>query len=95
MFVHMFIFHWKQGVTEDQKARVVPAIRALQGKVPGLLETQVGVNQSPKQSQYMLGGVMKFADKAAMEAYTHHPAHLALLEWLVPLIDPIEVDFET
>ena len=24
----------------------------------------------------------------------HHPAHLALLEWLVPLIDPVELDFE-
>ena len=37
---------------------------------------------------------MKFADRAAMEAYNTHPVHLELLSWLIPLIDPIEVDFE-
>jgi hypothetical protein len=36
---------------------------------------------------------MKFADPAALEAYNVHPVHQDLLEWLLPLIDPIEVDF--
>jgi hypothetical protein len=36
---------------------------------------------------------MKFPDKATMEAYNAHPVHRALLEWLLPLIDAIEVDF--
>jgi hypothetical protein len=36
---------------------------------------------------------MKFPDKAALEAYNVHPAHQALLKWLVPLIEAIEVDF--
>jgi len=38
--------------------------------------------------------MMKFSSKAACDAYSTHPAHLALLEWLVPLIDPVELDFE-
>jgi len=37
---------------------------------------------------------MTFTDHAAAEAYNHHPQHLALLKWLVPLIDPVEFDFE-
>jgi hypothetical protein len=37
---------------------------------------------------------MRFTDRAACDAYAIHPAHLALLEWLVPLIDPVELDFE-
>jgi hypothetical protein len=40
-----------------------------------------------------MGGVMKFADKAACEAYGAHPVHQKLLGWLMPLIEPIEVDF--
>jgi len=28
----------------------------------------------------------------ALDAYTHHPMHLALLAWLVPLIEAIELD---
>jgi hypothetical protein len=37
---------------------------------------------------------MKFTSKAATDAYSTHPAHMALLQWLVPLIDPVELDFE-
>jgi Stress responsive A/B Barrel Domain len=37
---------------------------------------------------------MKFADRAALQAYAGHPAHLELLAWLMPLIEPVEVDFE-
>jgi len=36
---------------------------------------------------------MKFVDKAACEAYGAHPVHQKLLSWLMPLIEPIEVDF--
>jgi hypothetical protein len=93
MCIHVFAFRWKPGVTEDQKARVVSEIRALQGRIPGLLETWVGKNFSPRGQDYELGGVMKFADGAALDAYGPHPAHQALLSWLNPLIEPLEVDF--
>ena len=36
---------------------------------------------------------MTFTDKAAADAYTTHPMHQALLKWLVPLIEPVELDF--
>jgi hypothetical protein len=36
---------------------------------------------------------MKFPDAATLEAYNLHPVHQALLQWLVPLIDAIEIDF--
>jgi hypothetical protein len=37
---------------------------------------------------------MKFVDRAALEAYGVHPPHQKLLEWLMPLIETVEVDFE-
>ena len=37
---------------------------------------------------------MKFADQAALDAYGPHPIHQQLLSWLIPLIEPIEVDFD-
>jgi hypothetical protein len=94
MFIHMFAFRWKPGVTENEKQRVVAEIRKLQGQIPGLVETSVGVNISPRGQSYELGGVMKFADQSALDAYGSHPVHQRLLSWLIPLIDPIEVDFE-
>jgi Stress responsive A/B Barrel Domain len=94
MIIHTFAFRWKPNVTSEQKQRVTNAIRALQGQIPGLLETLVGANISPRSQGYQFGGVMKFRDRAALESYGTHPAHLQLLEWLMPLIDPLEVDFE-
>jgi len=94
MYIHMFAFRWKPGVTQEQKERVVTAIRGLQGQIPGLVETAVGENISPRGQGYELGGVMKFADKVSLNSYGAHPAHRKLLGWLMPLIEPIEVDFE-
>jgi hypothetical protein len=94
MFVHMFAFRWRPGVTQEQKNRVLAEIRGLQGQIPGLLETTVGANISPRGKGYELGGVMKFTDKASLESYGAHPAHQKLLSWLMPLIEPIEVDFQ-
>jgi hypothetical protein len=94
MYIHMFAFRWKQGVTEEQKERVMAEIRGLQGKIPGLLETAVGVNISPRGQGYELGGVMKFANKASLDGYGPHSVHQKLVGWLMPLIEPVEVDFE-
>ena len=94
MVVHTFAFRWKPGVREEQKVRALAEIRGLQGKIPGQLETWVGVNMSPRSQGYELGGVMKFADRSTLDDYGAHPVHQKLLQWLMPLIDPIEVDFE-
>lgn len=94
MVIHTFAFRWKPGVTPEQKEKVVTSIRALQGRIPGLLHTWVGTNFSPRSQGYELGGVMQFLDRPSLEAYSSHPAHLQLLQWLMPLIEPVEVDFE-
>ena len=93
MYIHMFAFRFKPNVTDEQKDHIVDEIRKLQDEIPLILETWVGKNVSPRGQGYEVGGVMKFADKAASDAYTAHPAHQHLLSWLVPLIEPIEVDF--
>lgn len=79
---------------DAQKQRAIQEIQALQGKIPGLTETLVGANISPRSQAYELGGVMKFSDRSAYEAYNDHPVHQQLLSWLRPLIEPVEVDFD-
>ena len=94
MFIHIFGFRWKAHTTDADKGRAQKDILAFRGNIPGLLEVSVGPNLSPRGQGYTFAGLMKFTDKAAYDAYTTHPTHLALLEWLVPLIDPVELDFE-
>jgi len=89
---HVFAFQWKPGTSEAQKDRAAKEIAAFQGVVPGLLQTHVGPNISPRGKSYTFGGIMQFKNKASLDAYVQHPAHQALLAWLVPLIDAIELD---
>jgi hypothetical protein len=94
MFTHVFLFKWKPAATPEYKARATEAIRAFQGAIPGLVSTAVGPNVSPRGTGYTFGGVMQFTDRDAFENYMTHPRHQALLGWLVPLVEPIELDLE-
>lgn len=89
---HVFAFQWKPEASEAQKAKAAMDIAAFQGQIPGLIETHVGPNISPRGKGYTFGGIMRFKDQAALDAYVQHPMHQALLKWLVPLIDAIELD---
>ena len=94
MFIHVFGFRWKEHAEDGDKERAAQEIRAFQGVIPGLIEVFVGANVSPRGQGFALAGVMKFEDRAACDTYATHPAHVALLEWLLPLIEPVELDFE-
>lgn len=94
MFIHVFGFRWKERATDAEKQRAALEIRAFEGVIPGLVEVHAGENVSPRGQGYAFAGVMKFTDRAAFDAYATHPAHLALLQWLIPLIEPVELDFE-
>ncbi|MEY2943218.1 MAG: hypothetical protein RLY97_1232 [Pseudomonadota bacterium] len=92
MFIHIFLFHWKTPVSTEIIAKTTAELNAFIGQVSGLVEMRVGENLSPNAGHYPYGGYMKFTDEAAFTAYCTHPLHLALLDWLLPLIDPIELD---
>jgi hypothetical protein len=94
MFIHIFGFRWKPQATEADKARAAHDIVSFRDHIVGLIDVHVGLNLSPRGQGYTFAGLMTFTGKAAADAYTTHPMHQALLEWLVPLIDPVELDFE-
>lgn len=95
MYIHTFLFQWNPGVTPADQRRAAEGIRGLQGQIPGLLETSYGANVSPQSQGFTHGGVMKFQDAAALQAYFTHPVHEKLVEWLMPLLKvAAELDYE-
>ena len=94
MFIHIFGFRWMPAATDGDKERARREILGFGASVPGLLTVQAGRNVSPRGRGYEFAGLMTFSDEAAYAAYTTHPLHVALLEWLAPLIEPVELDFE-
>jgi hypothetical protein len=95
MFIHIFGFRWREHATDAYKERAEREIRAFAGTIPGLIDVAAGKNVSPRGQGYTFAGLMRFTDRAAYDAYAIHPSHLALLKWLVPLIDPVELDFDS
>ena len=93
MYIHMFAFRMKPGVTAAQKERMLTEIRALKTQIPEILESWVGMNESPRGGGYELGGAMKFASGEMYEKYGPHAVHQKLVGWLLPLIEPVEIDF--
>jgi hypothetical protein len=74
------------------RLRAAEEVRTFHGVVPGLLTLSVGDNLAAKNGGYDFGGCLGFADESAYNAYCNHPLHERLLEWLVPLIDAVELD---
>ncbi len=94
MHIHIFLFRWKSDATSADHKRAISEIEAFCGAVPGLLKVVVGPNLATNSGGYSFGGCLMFASAAACEAYASHPLHVALLEWLVPLIDAAELDLD-
>ena len=92
MYLHVFLFNWTSAAGDADKARALADILAFQCQIPGLLETYAGENESPRSRGNSFGGVMKFVSHEAFEAYVTHPQHEALIAWLMPMIEPTELD---
>jgi len=92
MYIHVFMFRWKSGSTDDHRLNATREINAFAGAIPGLLELTVGENLAANAGGYTFGGYMKFSDVEAYRAYCDDSLHQRLLEWLVPLIDAVELD---
>jgi hypothetical protein len=93
MFVHIFAFRWRADATSSDRARALAEIKTLRQAIPLIRELWVGENVTPQSKEYGTTGVMLFDTAAAYAEYQGHAAHLKLLEWLVPLIEPMELDF--
>lgn len=92
MFMHIFLFRWKAAATDADKRAAADAISAFAGTIDGLEAVTVGNNESPNCGGFAFGGIMRFTDAAAYQAYAVHPAHQDLLSWLIPLIEAVEFD---
>jgi hypothetical protein len=89
MIRHIVLIRFRPDVTEATVASLWDELRAIDGKVPGLLAIAAGRSESPEKIErgYMHGFTVDFADWAALEAYQVHPDHRALGARLVQCAD--------
>jgi len=89
MIRHGALFRFRPDVDEEEIEELLAGFGKLQDQIDGMLEVIVGPNVSTEalSQSFDHGIVIDFPDKAALESYLAHPAHLALAERLVARLE--------
>lgn len=76
-------------------AELVRRLEALPAQIPALLSLSVGVDFSDTPASWHVGLHTTFANRADLEVYRVHPAHVAVVEFVkATTSDRCVVDFE-
>ncbi|MEP7233003.1 MAG: Dabb family protein [Ginsengibacter sp.] len=86
---HVVLFSFKEGSTDAQIKSVTDAFAELPKKIPQVKTFEWGTNNSPENLNqgFTHCFFVSFASEADRAIYLPHPAHLALIEILKPILD--------
>ncbi|MBB5019016.1 hypothetical protein HNQ59_002314 [Chitinivorax tropicus] len=86
MIRHIVMWRLKdqaEGADRASNAKQVKALlESLRGRIPGMLHLEVGVDFSGTAQSADLVLVTDFESRAALDAYQHHPAHVAMKDFI-------------
>jgi len=68
----------EHGSREENARRIKELLEGLNGKIPGLLKLEVGLDISQDPASVDVALYAEFADRAALETYQNHPLHVAV-----------------
>jgi heme-degrading monooxygenase HmoA len=78
MIMHIVLLQPKSEATPEEIQTVLDRAKALQHKIPGIIEVQAGENRNSNNYGYTYGMVMRFTNEAHLQAYFPHPEHRAV-----------------
>lgn len=95
---HVVAFKYKSDATEGQIREVTEAFRSLQHSIPGILEFEHGINNSPEGKNHGFTHLylITFESEEARDEYLPHPEHQKfgeLLGGLGILEDAFVIDY--
>lgn len=74
---HVVIFKYKETATDAQIQEITDAFKALKDQIPGIIDFEHGVNDSPegKNLGFTHAYLMTFENAEARDVYLPHPKH--------------------
>ena len=90
---HYGMFQFKEGVTNAEIENCFSTMKAMIGKIPGLLEMEHGAYDSTEglNEGYTHGFIMTFDSPESREAYLPHPIHEKVKELVIPKLERVVV----
>lgn len=89
MIEHIVLFRWTGGASPEAIESALAELRKLKGIIPGIVDLSCGANFSERAKAFTHGLVVRFPDRAALEAYGPHPEHQRVVR---NFINPIRAD---
>lgn len=94
MLTHIVLFKLKDPSPENIE-RTRQVLADMEGKIPELLELEVGVDVVRSERSYDLALVSRFRSLEDMQKYQVHPVHQKVLEYIATVKEStIAVDYE-
>ncbi len=93
---HVVMFKFKDSASKEQVEKLVAEFKALPSKIPGIIDFEYGLNNSPEKLDQGVTHcfVVTFKSEKDREVYLPHPAHKAYVDQLMPHLDKaIVVDY--
>jgi quinol monooxygenase YgiN len=96
MIEHIVLVKFSETTTTDQLQDVVDRFKALRPHLTGIVDLQAGLNFAEKSKDYQIVLTVRFADRAALDAYISNDEHQAVSAYIkeVGRVDSIGVDIE-
>jgi hypothetical protein len=85
VIVHVVLFEPRADLTDAQRDKVLDDLRAAAAEIPTLRRCRIGQRiklglpgyEQAMTADYQYAAMMEFDDRAGLEAYLRHPAHVA------------------
>lgn len=90
---HLVLLRFKPEATLSEQTHCIDSFAALQKQIPEVLGFEQGPDVSPegRNHGFSHAASMTFANAAARDVYLIHPAHLAFVSLLKPVLDDVLV----
>jgi Stress responsive A/B Barrel Domain len=96
MLTHIVIWKYRVDIEQEVRAEHVTLLRELVRTIPEIVSLSVGFDVLHLPRSYDTGLVAIFHDRAGLEAYTIHPAHIRVAELGRSISEHVaSVDFES
>jgi stress responsive alpha/beta barrel protein len=94
MLTHIVCFKYKADTSDAVRRDHLARLQAL-ATLPGMIDLRVGADVVRSPRSYDTGLIVRFADRAALDAYQKNPQHVPVAQHGVSLCEHIvAVDFE-
>ncbi len=99
MIKHIVLWKLKdhaEGATKQENAqRVKQKLEAMNGRIPGMLKLEVGIDFSATGASYDVVLYSEFDSRASLDAYQKHPLHEAVAPFIGAVrLERVLVDYE-